>query len=380
MRTFDRHPRLRWAVPAATAAVLIGGAAISPSVTAESGVEPRTAAELLVDLQQPTTQSLSGTVVTRTDLGLPELPTGVAAGGELGLASGERTVRVWIADEQHQRLALLGRASETTVIRNGDQVWVWDSRDATADSYDLSDHDGDDAHGPSAGPLVEDAPSTPQEAADRVLAAISPTTEVTTSAPVRVAGRDGHDLVLTPRDPDTLVGHVSLVIDAETHVPLRVRVYAAGHSDPAVEVGFTDITFGTPEAELFAFTPPPGATVTEHAASSLEPSALPEGTGPPIVVGEGWSTIVIADIGDDLPGLAGASTKPPGDDDGGGRIAADEVRTALALVETLPQESGEWGTGRVLRGTLFSAILTSDGRLAIGAVRPEGLEAALAAR
>ena len=53
---------------------------------------------------------------------------------------------------------------------------------------------------------------------------------------------------------------------------------------------------------------------------------------------------------------------------------------AAALLESLPRISGEWGTGRVLSGTLVSAILTDDGRLAIGAVAPEALASALAAQ
>ena len=53
---------------------------------------------------------------------------------------------------------------------------------------------------------------------------------------------------------------------------------------------------------------------------------------------------------------------------------------AAALLESLPRTSGTWGSGRVLNGTLFSAILTDDGRIAIGAVTPQTLGAALAAQ
>ena len=53
---------------------------------------------------------------------------------------------------------------------------------------------------------------------------------------------------------------------------------------------------------------------------------------------------------------------------------------AVALLASLPRISGEWGTGRVLSGTLVSAILTDDGRVAIGAVGPKTLSAALAAQ
>jgi hypothetical protein len=80
---------------------------------------------------------------------------------------------------------------------------------------------------------------------------------------------------------------------------------------------------------------------------------------------------------DSLADLAEDGMRSSSDDwDRGG----DPAATALALIEALPAESGAWGTGRVLRGTLFSAILTDDGRIAIGAVSPEALGAALAAR
>ena len=96
-------------------------------------------------------------------------------------------------------------------------------------------------------------------------------------------------------------------------------------------------------------------------------------------MGEGWSTVVIADLpADALADLA---------EDGmratvrrATAVGDEPAGTALALIEALPAESGAWGTGRVLRGTLFSAILTDDGRVAVGAVSPEALGAALAAQ
>ncbi|MBM0236720.1 hypothetical protein JNW88_05375 [Micromonospora sp. ATA32] len=35
--------------------------------------------------------------------------------------------------------------------------------------------------------------------------------------------------------------------------------------------------------------------------------------------------------------------------------------------------SGDWGSGRLLTGKLFSVLLTDDGRLLAGAVTPERL-------
>jgi outer membrane lipoprotein-sorting protein len=387
MNIFDRRPGLRWAVPAGAAALLVGGAALAPmAATADSGLEPRTAEELLVALAQPGATAVSGTVATSADLGLPGLPIGMMpSSGALALASGDNTLRVWTEGPDRQRLALIERASETTVVRNGQEAWVWSSADATADRYVLSERDGS---GPKAGaldgadlPPGVELPSTPQEAAAMALEAIDPSTEVTTSGVGTVAGRDAYELVLTPRDPETLVARVTLSMDAETNVPLRVRVYSTTLADPAFEVGFSSVDYATPDASLFEFTPPPGATVTEHDSAGLESPGttadVPKGPEP-AVVGEGWSTVVITDLPvDSLADLA--EDGMGGSSDGYGR-GNDPAGTALALIEALPAESGTWGTGRVLRGTLFSAILTDDGRIAVGAVSPEALGAALAAQ
>ncbi len=390
MSIFDRRPGLRWAVPAGAAALLVGGAALAPmAATADSGLEPRTAEELLVALAEPSATAVSGTVATSADLGLPDLPMGMMpSSGPLALASGENTLRVWTDGPERQRLALIERSAETTVVRNGQVAWVWSSADATADRYVLPEPDGTKggALDGSALPPGVELPSTPQEAAAMALEAIDPTTEVTTSGVGTVAGRAAYELALTPRDPETLVARVTLSMDAETNVPLRVRVYSTRIPDAALEVGFTSVDFATPDASLFEFAPPPGATVTEHGAP--DGATMPGSTGPtpdlpdgdePTVVGRGWSTVVITDLPvDSLADLAedamGSADEPSYRGDG------DPAGTALALIEALPAESGAWGTGRVLRGTLFSAILTDDGRVAIGAVSPEALGAALAAQ
>jgi hypothetical protein len=77
----------------------------------------------------------------------------------------------------------------------------------------------------------------------------------------------------------------------------------------------------------------------------------------PKVVGKGWTSVVVAQ----LPSHA-TGTLPP------------------ALVRSLPTVSGSWGSGRLLHGALFNAVLTDDGRVAIGAVGPSLLYAALSRR
>ena len=47
------------------------------------------------------------------------------------------------------------------------------------------------------------------------------------------------------------------------------------------------------------------------------------------------------------------------------------------IVAALPQASGSWGSGRVLEGTLFTAVFTSDGTVALGATTPALVYSAL---
>ena len=93
------------------------------------------------------------------------------------------------------------------------------------------------------------------------------------------------------------------------------------------------------------------------------PDAAPStAAGEPRVVGKGWGSVVVA-------------TVPPKSQSGSG-----DQQSLKAMLELLPRVSGSWGSGHLLEGKLFSAVLTDDGRVAVGAVTPQTLYAALAAR
>ena len=49
-----------------------------------------------------------------------------------------------------------------------------------------------------------------------------------------------------------------------------------------------------------------------------------------------------------------------------------------SLVGSLPQVSGDWGSGHLLQSALFSVLITDDGRVLAGAVAPELLYEAAA--
>jgi len=79
------------------------------TATARQSLPPRSAAQLLVDVQKARLDGLSGTIVQTSDLGLPALP-GVAGNNSSefsSLVSGSHTLRVWYAGPQRARVALL---------------------------------------------------------------------------------------------------------------------------------------------------------------------------------------------------------------------------------------------------------------------------------
>ena len=127
MRIFQSHPALRWAVPAIVVGVIGGTSLIAVSASAQGALPDRSAQQLLVDLQQADVDTFSGTVVQKSDLGLPQLP-GVGGGSDTSLTSlisGTHTLQIWSAGEAKQRLAIHGALGETDIIRNGTDVWNW---------------------------------------------------------------------------------------------------------------------------------------------------------------------------------------------------------------------------------------------------------------
>jgi len=372
---FRSRPALRWLVPSAAAVLVIGGGAAAGTIvaSADPSLPDRSAAQLLVDIQGAKVDGLSGTIVESADFGLPSVAAGLLkSDGKsgstdlLGLLSGSNTARVWYAGEDKMRLALVGTQGETDVIRNGANVWLWNSTDKTANHLTIPAGAAEQQHS-----LASELPQTPQEAADAALRAIDPTTDVSTTGAAKVAGRDAYELVLSPKDKSSLIGQVRLAIDAEHHIPLRVDVYAKNATSPAVRVAFQQISFAVPDAEQFTFNPPPGTKVTNSTGPALTEqhkaeiekraaAAKPElkGGSEPSVIGTGWTSVVTAN----LPKTTGKDATPgqPGQD-------------LTGALDMLPKASGTWGTGHIFAGTLFSVLVTDDGKVFAGAVAPEKL-------
>ena len=354
----------RWAVPAGVLVVtggIMAGTLIS-AAQAAPGLPARSPAQLLAQVADSTPPPLTGTVVETAAFGLPALP---ATGNPTSLSSlltGSHTVRVWYSSPEHFRLAVPESLSESDVIRNGGTAWLWQSTLNKVTTFTLPAHSAQ----AQPGQTLPKQPLTPQQAAQQVLAAVGPTTTVSVASNVTVAGQPAYALVLAPKDARSLIGQVQIAVDGRNGVPLRLQVFARGASIPAFQVGYTAIQFVTPAPADLSFTPPPGATVTQVNLSGASGSTHRATSGPADTIGSGWLTVV------KVP----SSTLTPASPGGPGSSADDSAAVLRALLAAATPVHGAWGTGRLLRTSLVSVLITDTGSSYVGAVQPSVLYAA----
>jgi hypothetical protein len=210
---------------------------------------------------------------------------------------------------------------------------------------------------------------TPQQAAKQVLAAVGPTTTVSVDSNVMVAGQAAYELVLAPKDSRSLVGQVRIAIDGHNGVPLRVQVFARAASSPAISVGFTSVTFATPAPADISFTPPPGAKITKVNPGQDTPAGQQAGAGVS-AIGSGWLTVL------ELPSAALTSGSPRPGPVSANNASGDSAAVLHALIASASYTHGAWGTGRLLRTSLVSVLMTDNGNMFVGAVQPSVLYAA----
>jgi outer membrane lipoprotein-sorting protein len=361
--------RLRWASPFAVLAVIVGLVTIPSRLASASppSLPPLTARQLLARLQRGHGPGpLSGTIRLTSNLGIPDLSQLAGQGGPgidvTSLLSGSHDARVWLDGPQRARLALIDQQlAETDVIRNGADLWIWQSegsqithRRITSSAEKVPGGDGR----PETGPVP-----TPDRLAASFLAKLDPTTAVSVGSPLQVAGRPAYQLLLSPRSAASTIATVAIAVDAATGLPLRVSVLAKGQARPAVQLGFTSISLARPAASTFSFSPPPGSHASANPFSIGGERRRPLGRrgegvvpAPPVatphattVVGRGWAAVVMA---------TGVSI-PPG--------LGPVLKAATPVAG-----------GRLLHTALVNVLVLDDGRVAAGAVRPSVLESAAA--
>lgn len=277
-----------------------------PSITAQQLVASSIAA-----LRVP--HAVSGDVRTRLDLGLPEIPASLSGpAGQLGITSvlgslvGNQRFRVWSSPDGI-RVQHITDLQEQDLVANPSQAWFWDSATATATKLRAAGVTPV-LPAPTTNDSAQIANADPMVLAKHLLALASTCGSVSVGDPAVFAGRDAYVVHLTPASSQTLVGDVAIAIDAQTRLPLDVSVTARGASAPALEAGFTSVSFGPIDPSMFVFVPPTDATVrdvTDQVASAVTKAAHREdvapGDGGAVTEGSCLDTSVAVPLGQPLP-------------------------------------------------------------------------------
>lgn len=458
--------RGRWLVPVGAVAAVglaIGGSVIAGAQTGAPLLPARTTAQLLAAVDAPAAPPppMTATVQETANLGLPSLPGSDNPMSAMSLLSGTHTFKVWYGGPTRFRVAMPVPLGETDLRRAGRDVWLWNSKTSRATHYVLPAAAANRPQVPAHIPAVP----APQQLAKQILAAVGQTTTVKLRQNVTVAGQPAYQLSLAPKNSSSLIGQITIAVDADNSMPLQVQVFARGASSPAFQLGFTSISFGMPAASNFAFTPPPGAKVRTVKANGALPGLLGL-PGPVAIAGQGrlprGATImcqakgkgqrvmilrgqkapkavitrtkqgvvvhgqsgVIARVkaGAGLPpkvailcakpirglpqrpagvtqgtpakgdwtGFAPMSGAPPGalPFAAAGTRVMGKGWTAVAVLPAggaggalgmlqgaATPVSGSWGSGHLIRTTLFSVLITNNGHVLVGAVQPSVLYA-----
>ncbi|MFI0422799.1 outer membrane lipoprotein carrier protein LolA [Spongiactinospora sp. 9N601] len=391
-------------MPIAAVAVIAAAVGTGPVIAAVQGspaLPDRTAAQLLAEAARAARSGqfppMSGTVLQTSSLGLPSMPAQSAdPTSPLSLLTGAHEFKVWYGGADRQRVALLGRMSETNLIKNGDRLWLYESGGNKATRLKVADsllRGEERARKHSLGGRGMPSDLTPQALSAQLLDAIDEHTAVGVSNDVKVADRAAYQLTFAPKSPDSLVKEIRIAFDGENYVPLRFQIYAKDSIEPAFEAGYTSVTFTPPAPENFTFTPPAGAKVTQetigekdveqaedHALGRLrhgdekagkdakgskeakEAGPRVPGAGEVTVHGSAWTSVIVAPLR-----TSDLTEKPR---DGAGSEVAGFGEAVLSAAKPV---SGAWGNGRLIQTKLVTVLLTDDGRVLAGAVGPQAL-------
>lgn len=376
---------VKWLPAIVVPAIVVAGVIVLPlQAGAAAPLPERSAKQVLTMVANSAGTDFSGTVQSTSDLGLPALslstgmsqsmidsmsasvpkgmedfvPKGASSSAltsALGLISGSHTARVFVdsskvaGDPQKARVQLEDKLAERNLVSDGTDVWSYDSQTNTATHAkipaDLTSSVKAKLSGLNAAVGVD--VSNPSELAKELLDRADPSTTISVGTDRTVAGRSAYSLVLTPKSSSTLVESISIDVDSQTGLPLEVTVLAKGQKSPALQVGFSAVEFSTPDASIFTFTPPVGATVVEQklpqeSATGEKKSLSSLVDDIPTITGTGWSSI------------AG--------------FAATSVPKELSDNALLAQIATKVTGGRALSTSLVNVFIATDGRVFVGSV------------
>lgn len=404
----------RW-LPAIIVPAVIAAGAVAVPLQANAVDLPDLTPQQLMLLMDGEVTGFSGTIVKTSDLGLPPLemssmmdeemiaemeekmPEGFedfipslieqnALTQAVELIAGNHKIRIY-ASEVGTRVQILDPMSQRDLIINEDEFWIYDARNATAITgsfnYEVSEEEKAEMQAELQAQLDDYAAqiqldiSNPEAVADYLMEQIGETTDVSVGKDHMLAGRTAYQLIAQPNAANSLIESVVISVDSETGMALDVKVYSIEQETPAFQVGFESISFATPDASLFSFTPPPGTTVEtmelpaeleaqleaykaqyeaqgytneDNAAMRAELEARYADQPKPEMIGEGWESVIF------LPAM-------PQD------VPMDLMENEL-FGDLMIQVEG----GKVFSTPVLNVLVTDSGAVYAGAVTIEFLQ------
>ena len=242
--------RRLFALIASLIAVAIGGTAIALAGGDGTPPPPKPLANAIHDaLSAPPVDGLSARIRFTN-----HLIDASSVQGSDPLLSGA-TGRLWVAPGGRVRLELQSDSGDAQIVSDGSTVTVYDAAQHIAYRADLPKDTK-----PAAG-ATQTPPTLGQIQAD--LAKLAEHWNVSGAQPTALAGQPAYTVRVTPKLHGGLLGAAELAADAQTGVPLRAAVYAAGDSSPVLELTVTDLSYGKVASSVFDVTPPADAKVTD---------------------------------------------------------------------------------------------------------------------
>lgn len=408
----------RWAPALAVSAVIAVGTFAIPLQASAVDLPDLTPQQVMLLMDKKIT-GFSGTIVKTSDLGLPALemssmmskdmvaemeekmPDGFeefipnlieqnAITQAVELISGTHKIRVY-ASELGARIQVLDPMSQRDLIVNENEMWTYDAKNGSATTAKfeekISAADKTKLEAEAKASFQEYAAklqldiSNPEAVADYLMDMIGETTAVSVGKEHRIAGRSAYQLIAKPKAQNSLIESVYVSVDSETGMALDVKVYSKEQDAPAFQVGFESISFATPDASLFTFTPPVGTTVetlelpaeleaeletlkkeyeakyaskefteSDFTAKKAELEAKYADQPKPEMIGEGWESVIY------LPAVP--------------KEVPMEMLENELFADLLTQVSG----GKVFSTPVANVLITDAGKVYAGAVTIEFLQ------
>ncbi|QKJ24906.1 hypothetical protein HRU87_01495 [Aquiluna borgnonia] len=398
----------RWLPAVITPAVIAATVIAVPLQANAVDLPDLTPQQVMLLMEEPIT-GFSGTVVKTTDLGLPALEMSSMVSEDMAqemadkmpegmedfvpqvlesnlvtqaveLIAGTHKMRLY-ASEAGMRVQVLDPMSERDLIVSGNQFWIYDAKNATATTGEFelpTEAELDQAKAEAELKLDELSAelqldlANPEAVADYLLAEAQKTSTISVGKDHMLAGRTAYQLIAEPKSEQSLIDSVVVSVDSETGMALDVKVYSIEQEEPAISIGFESISFETPDASLFNFTPPAGTTVqqlelpaeleelkteleatkpteAEIEAKKAELEAKYADVAKPELLGEGWDSVAY------LPEL-------PAD------LPLEMLENEL-FADLMTEVEG----GRVFSTPVMNILLTDSGEVYAGSVKVEYL-------